>query len=304
MEENLIRFQEFLKEEIDRVRGGYYPVKAGFLRRILVRHAWTGKLHPNPEDEFCLPEIGPSYRIIGTYQRQYADKRDMLEKPDYESGGSVREAIIVQKAMPDGYLILNGHHRWAAAFRAGVSRVKIKIVNLTQEKDVRKMLEDSRSDRRVAIDLDEVVFCAEGDGAAEKPLRFPLNRIYPERIRKGIPALFHYCNERNIDIWVYTSKYCSMEYIQYLFRHRNVRLAGIVTGTARRIPKKPDAVRELKKMLEAKYRSTVYIDRDLVIRTFSDSRKSEEYPLSGSPETWVGEILDIFRKTAQQDSGK
>ncbi len=301
MEENLIRFQEFLKEEIDRVRGGYYPVKAGFLRRILVRHAWTRKLHPNPEDEFCLPEIGPSYSIIGMYQRQYADRRDKIVGPRQESGGNIRESIIVQKARPDGYLILNGHHRWAAAFRAGVSTVKIKIVNLTQERDVRKMLQDSRSDRRVAIDLDEVVFCAEDDPAAEKPLRFPLNRFYPERIRKGIPALFHYFNERNIDIWVYTSKYCSVEYIRYLFKHRNAALAGIVTGTARKAPKGSDTAGKLKKMLETKYRSAIHIDRDLVIRTFRDSGMSEEYPLSGSPETWAREILDACRKMAAKE---
>ena len=292
MAKQLPSFQSFLKEEIDRVKGVYYPVRASFLKRLVTRHVSCRRLHPNPEDEFCLPEIGPNYGIIARYEQDY--KKDIQFKTEYQESG-VLEPLIIQKAKPDGYLILNGHHRWAAAIRSGISRAEVRIVNLTQGSDVRKMLEQSRSDKRVALDLDEVVFCTDKDSFAEKPLPFPLNRFYRERVRKGIPALLHSFNERNYDIWVYTSKYCSVEYIRYYFKHWNVRLTGIVTGTARKGDREA-TMQELKSMMKTKYVSTIYIDNNLLIRTFSDTGECEEYPLSGSPDTWAREAMDAVRR--------
>jgi len=40
------------------------PVQAGLPERLLVRKAPVSKLHPNPDDEFCNPSIGPNYKII------------------------------------------------------------------------------------------------------------------------------------------------------------------------------------------------------------------------------------------------
>lgn len=291
-----LTFQAYLAQEVDRVKGHYYPVHAPFLQRILNRETAYGKLHPNPEDEFCNPEIGPNYGIVAQYEQEF--RQDIQFRTGGYEERSILEPLIVQKARPDGYMILNGHHRWAAAYRAGIDRMKIKIVNLTQLSDIREMLKGSQSDRRVTLDLDEVVFCEAKD--AEKPLPFPLRRFYPERIRKGIPALLHFLNERDYDIWVYTSKYYSIEYIRYFFLHWSVRLTGIITGTAQKGAKAADEAREMKKMVDAKYKTTVHIDKDLVLRTFSGSKDCEEYPLSGKPETWAREIMDVFTKIAQQ----
>lgn len=70
--------------------------------------------------------------------------------------------------------------------------------------------------------------------AAEKALAFPFNKLYPERLRRGAPALFHFIKKKGFDIWVYTAKYYSAEYIKKLFRHYGVRIDGVVTGTARK----------------------------------------------------------------------
>ena len=294
MADKMIHFQTFLDEEVNRVKGIYYPVRASFFRRLLCRKALCRKLHPNPEDEFCFPEIGPNYDIISRYSEQY--RKNMQFRNGGIEEGSILEPLMVQKARPDGYLILNGHHRWAAALRSGIDKVPIEIVNLTQLSDVRKMLQNSQSDKRVTLDLDEVVFCGKDDPCVEKPLSFPLNRFYKERIRKGIPALLHAFNEKDWDIWVYTSKYYSIEYIRFLFKHRAVRLTGIVTGTAQKGARAAETAREMKKMLENKYQSTIHIDNHMLIRTIQGSKECEEYSLSGSPETWSREALDIFRK--------
>ena len=300
MADKTIHFQTFLKEEVDRVKGVYYPVRASFPRRLLCRKAPCRALHPNPEDEFCIPEIGPNDEIISRYEEQYR-RNPQFRTGGYQEGG-ILEPLMVQKARPDGYLILNGHHRWAAAMLCGIEKVRIEIVNLTQIADIRKMIEKSQSDKRVALDLDEVVFCGEEDACIEKPLPFPLNRIYRERIRKGIPALLHAFNEKDVDIWVYTSGYYSVEYIRFLFKHRAVRLTGIVTGTARKGARAAETAREMKKMLETKYQSTIHIDNHALIRTVSGSKECEEHNLSGSPETWSREALDILEKMKSKEN--
>ena len=79
-------------------------------------------MHVNPEDEFADPEIGPSDRIINEYmhevQRLYMERRSLFPSP-----------IVVYKMAKGGYLILNGHHRWAAAIKCGLKKVRATIMN-------------------------------------------------------------------------------------------------------------------------------------------------------------------------------
>ncbi len=63
MSESKTSFQVFLEDEINRYKGVYVPVKTAFLKRAFVRVTPMRKLHPNPEDEFCDPKIGPNYEI-------------------------------------------------------------------------------------------------------------------------------------------------------------------------------------------------------------------------------------------------
>ena len=296
--EKLLDFPAFLLEETERVREDYYPVKAGLFTRLMKKWEKPGKLHPNPDDEFSMKEIGPNYGIVAEYEEAY--RRYMGISSQYENSGSPMEPLIVQKARPDGYLILNGHHRWAAAMRMNIRKVRIQIVNLTQVKDVRDMLARSRSDSRAVVDLDETVFAAEGDTALEKPLPFPLNRFFRERVRRGIPALFHTLSDREYDIWVYSAGYYSMDYIRHYFKAWNVRLAGILTGTGRKIARDAKTDREMKKLIDTKYTCTLHIDKDLVLQTFSGSRACDEYPLSGSPDSWVREVADAIEKMAKK----
>lgn len=79
------QFQAFLKEEIDKVNGIYYPVRMPFLLRILTRVARTRTLHPNPDDEFCIPSIGPNYEIISRYERDYQPSEKCCTKQRWVS---------------------------------------------------------------------------------------------------------------------------------------------------------------------------------------------------------------------------
>ena len=213
-------FKAFLKDEITKTKGRYYPVKAGLLRRLLVRKVACRKMHPNPYDEFCQPGIGPNYEIIADYEEDYRNFKNNVPIFSYHQK-SVTVPIVIEKARPDGYVILNGHHRWAAALCAGKRKLNARIVNLTSENDIKRMLDKAASDRRVSLDLDEVVFAQDSD-SAERALPFPFRRFYKERLRAGVPALFHFFSRQGYDIWAYTSKYCSPDYIQSYFRHYRV----------------------------------------------------------------------------------
>ena len=293
-------FQVYLKKEIDKVKGTYYPVHAGFLKRAFIKWTKHRKLHPNPNDEFCLPEVGPSYGIISRYEEEYRQVRDSPGDIAFIKDG-VREPLEVEKTRPEGYMILNGHHRWAAAYRAGVDKMPIHIIDMTQEKDIRKMLRNSRNRRRAVLDLDEVVLRPEDDPCLEKPLPFPINRIYRERIRLGVPALFHTLRQQGWDVWVYTARICSLGYIKHLLLHYHTPVTGIVTGTARKGPPGSDTMKEMEELLKTKYDAMMHIDGSMVLCTYTGSRRYEQYPLSGSPRTWSREVMEIIEKRKRHE---
>ena len=83
-----------------------------------------------------------------------------------------------------------------------------------------------------------------------------------------------------------------------------MKLTGAVTGMGVKNGRRLSDEREMKKMLDTHYRSTLHIDKDLVIRTFSGSKECDEYPLSGSPDSWVREATDALEKMAKADEKK
>ena len=64
-----------------------------------------------------MPKVGPNYKIISAYQQQYVDALKISR--NYYEG----EPIIVERTHPEGYRIVNGHHRWAAALRIGMAQI-------------------------------------------------------------------------------------------------------------------------------------------------------------------------------------
>ena len=190
-------------------------------------------------------------------------------------------------------MILNGHHRWAAALQSGVKKLPIQIVNLTLETDIRKMLGKAKHDRLAAMDLDEVVLRTSADELSEKALPFPFNRKYTQFLRLGIPALFHFLYLNGYDIWVYSRNYLSLDYLRGLFRLYHVHVDGIVTGMDRNASKDSKSTQTLKDMLAEKYGEILHIDNESILRTFDGSKEFEEYSLSGPDKEWSSRVMDI-----------
>ena len=290
-------FDEYLAQEVENSKGVFFPVKTGILSRLLIREARCDDLHPNPEDEFCSPQIGPNYKIISAYQQQYVDALKMSQH--YYEG----EPIIVERTHPDGYRIINGHHRWAAALRTGQAKIPIRVVNLTHEEDVKKILENSRHTKRAAIDLDEVIFRREGEAPLERPLPFPWSRLYKERIRLGVPALFHLLAQNGYDIWLYSAQYYSTDYIQNLFRRYHVRVDGVITAIGKRAHAAGDAGKKLEKQITDKYQYTLHIDNETVLQIFSGSKEFRDFPLGGESADWSKEVMDAV-ETIEKGEGE
>ncbi len=280
------KFSEFVQDEIKKYKGVAVPVKAGLPERLLVRKLPVDKLHPNPEDEFCDPEIGPNDEIIARYVH------DISEAQKHTVSEAFEEPLMVEKMEPDGYMLMNGHHRWAAAKRMSMKKVPVKIVNLTSLSDVEKMLKSAKNDIRVTLDLDEVVFLS-GEGAAEKALPFPLSLMYKERLRLGIPALFHFFHTRGYDIWVYSSSPYSMDYVRSYFRAYRARLDGIITGSGIG-NRSPEEKKQMEALIASHYAATVHVDLNSVVRIERESKQFRDYPLSGTDESWSREVMDVF----------
>lgn len=291
--------EKFLAEEVEKTKGISYPVKAGVLRRLFVKKLPLSKLHPNPNDEFCFPDIGPNYEIISRYEKDFRRFGGDLDGSLVNNSAS--EPIDVEKISPHGYRILNGHHRWAAARALGMKKLRVKIVDLTQGKDIRKMIEAAGSDRRVTLDLDEVVFRPADHPYLEKELPYPLKRMYKERLRLGIPALFSMLNQKGYDIWVYTANNVSLDYLRHYFKHYRIHVAGIITGTGRKGPSGTDTKAELEKMMNEKYKSTVHIGDSVLVSTVSGSRDFVDYPLNENSPAWSREVMEAFEKIRKHE---
>lgn len=290
------QFDQFLAQEVRKVDGVWYPVKPSLLSRVFVRRAPLHKLHPNPDDEFCQPGIGPNYGIISNYEQdflRFGASKTVSGRQEINAS----EPLEIQKIRPDGYMILNGHHRWAAAHRVGVKRLRVHIVNLTLREDVERMLKASRNDRRVTLDLDETVFCAlpgreDGFEKAMPPL---FRRLGRQRLRLGIPALFHFLSRQGYDIWLYTSRYLSLDTLRMFFLYYRCPVTGVVTGASRKALY-TDMHGSLETMMKKRYQSTVHIDNSALLQTFSNSREFREIPIDASTDTWSLATMNAFKQ--------
>lgn len=290
MADNKGGFSVHLQEELKKYGDIMVPVKAGLPERLLVKKALVSKLHPNPDDEFCWPEVGPSSSIINKYISLYKQYGAMYRPEDLG-----QEPLMVEKVHPDGYMLLNGHHRWAAYWTLGVKLVPVSIVNLTQETDIEQMIRESKHDRRATLDLDEVVFCR-GDEPAEKMRSSRFSRKYKEKLRLGIPRILHTLSKQGYDIWVYTAKYYSMDDIRDLFKQYTVKVDGIITGTGRKTKGQTESKKRVEHLFAEKYVQTLHIDRDMVLRTFADTKDFEDYPVGGSGADWARAVLAVLRE--------
>ncbi len=113
-------FDKRIRQDLETMeeRGG--TVKAGLIEKLRVKKVSPELLHVNPDDEFSDPNIGPNDAIISNYCK-IAMRNQSMHSEVFD------EPIIVNRLERGGYMILNGHHRWAGALIAHVPTVRISV---------------------------------------------------------------------------------------------------------------------------------------------------------------------------------
>lgn len=284
------QLMEFVLNDIEKQKGVAIPVRANLLERLLVRRARCKNIHPNPEDEFSMESVGPSYKILGEYEAKFRDAIRMERRP-------MVNPLLVEKLRPHGYMLLNGHHRWAAAIRCGIKRAPIRIINCATESDIKTLLENSLHDKRVALDLDEVVFGHPDSRYLEKKaFNFPMSLRFKKRIRLGIPALFYYLVRHGYDIWVYAADFYSIDDIQRFFKAYSVHVDGIITGLSKREQNKSERSARMKELINNKYKMTLHIDNEMILETHGRGGEYKEYGIETSEEEWSKKVIGIIEE--------
>lgn len=112
--------QTVIREDLELTEGRREMVKAAPWEKLRPRKMKLSRLHVNPDDEFCFPDIGPNDAIVENYasiaRRQWANEERVYDEP-----------LQVVKLKIGEYMILNGHHRWAGALKARVPVIRVLV---------------------------------------------------------------------------------------------------------------------------------------------------------------------------------
>ena len=277
--------ERFIEEETLKQKSTGFPVKASIFERLLVRKCSPQKLRPNPEDEFCFPDIGPNMGIISSYVSQFVDNMK-------KSLPLMDEPLYVQKIRPSGYMLLNGHHRWAAALRLSIRRVPVSIVNGVYESDIKRILELSTHEKRATLDLDEVVFADPGETEVEKRRGLPMYGIQKKHLRLGIPALLNNLRLRGYDIWVYSANYYSVDDLRKYFKRYAVSVDGIITGMKKKVSQNDR--KKMDELFANKYKKTLHIDTGMIVETKARGGDFREAEINTEPKAWSASVIEAL----------
>lgn len=157
---------------------------------------------------------------------------------------------------------------------------------------------------RVSFDLDEVLFVSPDTHKTEPPLRFPLNRIYKERLRLGTPALIHELQGMGYDVWIYTSSFRSERYIKNLFRCYGVRFDGIVNGERHLRDVQRGHAETLPQKLPNRYRISLHIDDEAIVCTLGKQYGYNVYQLNAQDDDWKEKIIAQADRIRRRESGE
>ena len=149
---------------------------------------------------------------------------------------------------------------------------------------------------RVSFDLDEVLFVDPNTYEIEDPPRFPMNRIYPERLRKGTVRLIHALQEEGFEVWVYTSSFRSELYIRSLFRNYGLRFDEIVNSQRHLKEVQRGHPDLLPQKMPGHYRIGLHIDDEDVIHQYGKRLGFRTFKVLEPDPEWIEKVLKEARR--------
>ena len=149
---------------------------------------------------------------------------------------------------------------------------------------------------RISFDLDEVLFVDPNYYETEKALSFPLNRIFPERLRKGTVWLIHKLQEEGFEVWVYTSSFRSERYIRSLFRQYGVAFDQIVNAPRHLKEVQRTRARLLPQKVPTFYHIDLHVDDEDVIHRYGREMGFKTLKVCDPDPEWARKVLDAARQ--------
>lgn len=145
---------------------------------------------------------------------------------------------------------------------------------------------------KISFDLDEVLFVSPETHETEPPLKFPFNRMFPERLRKGTVELINELQRRGFEVWVYTSSFRSDVYIASLFKRYNVHFDQIVNGYRHLKEVQGNRANTLPQKMPTHYRISLHIDDEDIIVQNGKVYGFRVLQICEPDEHWVEKVLD------------
>ena len=160
---------------------------------------------------------------------------------------------------------------------------------------------NSLTKMRISFDLDEVLFVSPETHKTEPPLKFPLNRVYRERLRLGTPDLINALQKLGYEVWVYTSSFRTESYIRHLFRLYGVRFDGIVNATRHLKEVQGNRSYKLPQKMPNRYKISLHVDDETVICTSGLQYGFRTYQLDAQDDDWKEKIIQRAEEIKRLD---
>lgn len=247
-------YQRLVLADLESYKDIARPVRSSILARLLIRRLPTNALHPNPNDEFCDPKIGPNEGIVSNYIDAFGKRIKRGYRP------VVEDKLTVEKLSTGGYMLLNGHHRWMAASKMKLTPLPVHVVNTIPDEDILAKLNGSDRQMCVSFDLDEVLLTDRGSKLADHALPFPYGVIFKRTLRKNAGILITELQRLGFDVWVYSGSGISAEEITRLLSLHRAKVDGMVNCTRGK-----KSASNLKQAFRQKYRLSIHINNESVL---------------------------------------
>ena len=125
----------------------------------------------------------------------------------------------------------------------------------------------------------------------EEALPFPLNRIFIERLRKGTVRLINELQAQGFEVWVYTSSFRSIRYINALFRNYKVHFDQIVNGYRHNTEVQGKKTEPLPQKMPGFYHISLHIDDEEAIIENGKKYGFRTYRVCEPDDQWVEKII-------------
>ena len=156
---------------------------------------------------------------------------------------------------------------------------------------------------KISFDLDEVLFVSPDNYEVEPELRFPLNKMFPERLRKGTVYLINELQRRGFEVWVYTSSFRSEVYIKSLFRNYNIKFDSIVNGYRHKKEVQGNREMTLPQKMPSHYRISLHIDDEEVVVKNARAYGYRVLQVYEPDPDWTQKILDEAERIRKLEEG-